>query len=233
MRSTHHLEHHLIGRVPWLRAAVLGANDGIVSMASLITGIAASNASHADIMIAGIAGIVAGAMSMAAGEYVSVSSQSDTEKADIAKEAKELETNPEYEFNELVSIYVERGLDRDLAQKVATQLVEKDALKAHLRDELGITDIAQARPMQAAITSALLFSLGAGLPVSVAFFAPIETIIVFITISSLFFLALLGGVAAFVGGASILKGVIRVSFWGALAMLATALVGRVFGAVVI
>lgn len=233
MRSTYHREHHLTSRIPWLRAAVLGANDGIISMASLITGIAASNASHPDILIAGVAGIVAGAMSMAAGEYVSVSSQSDTEQADIAKEIKELATNPEYEFNELVAIYVERGLDKDLAKKVAKQLVDKDALKAHLRDELGITEMAQARPIQAAITSALLFSLGAGLPVGVAFFAPVESIILLITISCLFFLALLGGIAAFMGGAPILKGVTRVTFWGALAMLTTALIGKIFGPAII
>ncbi|MCB0331134.1 MAG: VIT family protein [Bdellovibrionales bacterium] len=227
-----HQERHFAERIGWLRAAVLGANDGIVSTASLLTGVAAANAARSDILISGLAGLVAGAMSMAAGEYVSVSSQSDTEQADLAREKKELETDPEFELEELAGIYIERGLTVELATEVAKQLTAHDALGAHARDELGLTEIHTARPVQAALSSALTFAVGAALPLVVAWFSPEKSIISLVTVSSLAFLALLGGLAAKAGGSGILRGTLRVTIWGALAMAATALVGYLFGAVV-
>lgn len=224
-----HHELHKLERVGWLRAAVLGANDGILSTASLIVGVAASNSGHQAILLAGVAGLVAGAMSMAAGEYVSVSSQADTEKADLTMEHRELERNPRGETKELADIYIERGLDEDLAYKVAEQLMEKDALGSHARDELGISEIIAARPVQAAFTSAISFAVGAFLPLLVAIFAPLSAIVWFVSIASLLFLALLGAVAAKTGGASIWKGALRVTFWGAVAMALTATVGAIFG----
>ena len=224
-----HFERHRTDRIGWLRAAVLGANDGIVSTASLILGVAAADADHKAVLIAGVAGLVAGAMSMAAGEYVSVHSQADTEKADLEKEKHELATEPEAEMKELTGIYVHRGLDADLARKVAEQLTAKDALAAHARDELGISDAFSARPVQAALSSAASFAVGAALPLSVVLWLPESMLIWGVSLSSLFFLALLGGVAAKTGGASVLVGASRVCFWGALAMLLTSLVGSLFG----
>ena len=229
MRHPRHLENHRTHRIGWLRAAVLGANDGIVSTASLIVGVAASDASRASIWVAGVAGLVAGAMSMAAGEYVSVSSQSDTERADLEKERKELETDNKHEHEELAGIYVKRGLDPSLAKKVAEQLMAKDALGAHARDELGISETVTARPLQAALASAVTFAVGAGMPLVILAIAPAALLSVFVAGSSLFFLALLGGLAAYTGGAPLLTGVVRVTFWGALAMGATAIVGALFG----
>ncbi|MBL8090685.1 MAG: VIT family protein [Anaerolineales bacterium] len=222
-------EHHFSTRIGWLRAAVLGANDGIVSTASLVVGVAAASAVRGDVLLAGIAGMVAGAMSMAAGEYVSVSSQADTEKADLAREKKELEINDADERQELTEIYIERGLEPTLAKQVADQLMEHDALMAHARDELGLTEIHTARPFQAAWTSALSFALGAALPLLAVFLSPTNLIIPVVVISSLFFLAGMGMLAANTGGANIWKGALRVTFWGLLAMLATFLVGRLFG----
>ncbi len=222
-------EEHYGDRTGWLRAAVLGANDGIVSTASLIVGVAAANATRGDVLIAGLAGMVAGAMSMAAGEYVSVSSQADTEKNDLARERKELETQWPTEVQELTNIYVKRGLDKKLAGQVAQQLMKHDALGAHARDELGMSEMRNARPIQAALASAAAFAVGAILPVVLVLVVPEKKLIVFISISSLLFLALLGGLAAKVGGANILKGVARVTFWGALAMGITAAVGAIFG----
>lgn len=227
-----HNEAHRTHRIGWLRAAVLGANDGIVSTASLVIGVAAAQSNHEAIMIAGVAGLVAGAMSMAAGEYVSVHSQADTEKADIELERKHLEAEPEFELRELADIYERRGLDPDLAEKVAEQLMAHDALGAHVRDELGISDVMSARPLQAAAFSAISFSIGAALPLVVAWFSPTAFIIWPVAVSSLVFLTLLGGTAARAGGAGILVGATRVLFWGAMAMAATALVGRLFGTVV-
>ncbi|CAN5517608.1 VIT family protein [soil metagenome] len=227
-----HSERHRTHRVGWLRAAVLGANDGIVSTASLVIGVAASGAGHAAVMVAGVAGLVAGAMSMAAGEYVSVHSQADTESADLELERKELALNPKHELAELTQIYVERGLDADLAMDVARQLTANDALAAHARDELGITDALSARPIQAAVFSAVSFAVGAALPLGVAAISPPSALLSLVGVSSLIFLALLGGVAAQAGGAGILKGSLRVLFWGAIAMAATALVGRLFGTTV-
>lgn len=224
-----HHEKHKFQHIGWLRAAVLGANDGIVSTASLIVGVAASNAAREAILLAGVAGLVAGAMSMAAGEYVSVSSQSDTEKADLEMERRELERNPKGEMQELAEIYIERGLDEDLAQKVAEQLSAKDALAAHARDELGISETVAARPVQAALASAGSFAVGALLPMMVAVFAPISSLIWTVSIASLIFLALLGAVAAKTGGADPIRGALRVTFWSAGAMFLTALVGRIFG----
>jgi len=226
-----HRERHRTQRIGWLRAAVLGANDGIISTASLIVGVAAAHANHHDIIVAGIAGMVAGAMSMAAGEYVSVSSQADTEQADIARERKELAADPEHEHAELATIYEQRGLESALAQQVAQQLMAKDALAAHARDELGITEFASARPIQAAWTSALTFTVGAALPLLITVFVPVARLIPIVTLSSLACLALLGGVAAKTGGARILFGAARVTFWGALAMALTAGVGALFGTV--
>lgn len=223
-----HSEKHRTDRIGWLRAAVLGANDGIVSTASLIVGVAAAEASRGSVLIAGVAGLVAGAMSMAAGEYVSVSSQSDTENADLARERKELETTPEAELAELASIYVSRGLDKALADQVAVQLTAHDALGAHARDELGISELTTARPIQAALASAASFAVGAMLPLLATFLTPIEAIPWSVSILSLFFLASLGGLSAAMGGAPVAKAVIRITFWGALAMAATAGIGMFF-----
>jgi len=224
-----HTEQHLVSRIGWLRAAVLGANDGIVSTASLILGVAASGADRPAILVAGVAGLVAGAMSMAAGEYVSVSSQSDTERADLAREKAELETQPDFELDELAGLYVARGVEPDVARVVAGQLMARDALGAHARDELGISEITTAKPIQAALTSALTFAMGAALPLVVAILVPAGAIVVAVSLASLLFLALLGGVGARVGGAPIGKAVARVTFWGAIAMALTAGVGAVFG----
>ena len=225
-----HLEVHRTHRIGWLRAAVLGANDGLVSTASLIVGVAAAESGRGGILVAGIAGLVAGAMSMAAGEYVSVSSQADTESADLDRERDELATDGGREHAELRDIYVKRGLDSALADKVAAQLMAKDALGAHARDELGISDILSARPVQAAMASAMTFAVGAALPLLVVLLAPASTLIWSVSVSSLFFLALLGALAARVGGSPVWKSVARVTFWGALAMAVTAGVGALFGA---
>lgn len=229
--TTPNVERHYADRIGWLRAAVLGANDGIVSTASLIVGVAAAQATHSSIIISGIAGLVAGAMSMAAGEYVSVSSQADTEKADLDRERIELANNQDFEHKELASIYVKRGLDPQLASQVAEQLMAHDALSAHARDELGLTDTHTARPIQAALASAATFAVGAALPLLVAFISPIANIIILVAISSLIFLALMGALAARVGGANMAIGALRVAFWGALAMGITALIGSLFGTV--
>ncbi len=228
---THH-EVHKVHRVGWLRAAVLGANDGIVSTASLIIGVAAASTPQSGILLAGMAGLVAGAMSMAAGEYVSVSSQADTEAADLEIEKKSLEDNFESEKEELAAIYEGRGLDAGLAYQVADQLMEHDALGAHARDEIGISHVSTAQPVQAAIYSAITFTVGAAFPLLVAWFVPRDRIILFVSALSLIFLATLGGLAARAGGASIAVGAFRVSFWGALAMAITAGVGKIFGVVV-
>ena len=225
-----HVESHRTQHIGWLRAAVLGANDGIVSTASLIVGVAASSATYGGVIVAGVAGLVAGAMSMAAGEYVSVSSQSDTEQADIAREREELASDGAREHAELAKIYVERGLDPDLAQNVAAQLMAKDALGAHTRDELGISEVASANPLQAAFTSALSFTVGAALPLLTAVVAQGQHLSWIVSATSLVFLAILGGLAASTGGASVMRGVVRVTFWGALAMAITAGVGMAFGA---
>lgn len=227
---THH-EIHRSHRVGWLRAAVLGANDGIVSTASLIIGIAAANSTQENILLAGVAGLVAGAMSMAAGEYVSVSSQSDTENADLALEKTSLENNYEFEKVELAKIYEGRGLEHDLAKQVAEQLMDHDALGAHARDEIGISESVSAQPVQAAFSSAGTFTIGAALPLIVAWAIPGPQLIPLVAVSSLVFLALLGGLAARTGGAPTTVGAIRVTFWGALAMGLTAAVGRVFGVI--
>jgi len=224
-----HLERHFAERIGWLRAAVLGANDGIVSTASLVVGVAAANAPRSGVLVAGVAGLVAGAMSMAAGEYVSVSSQADTEKADLARERAELETDVEAERAELASIYVGRGLEPGLARQVADQLMAHDALGAHARDELGLTEIHAARPLQAAFASALTFAVGAAMPLLLAVFAPQPALIPAVAVGSLAFLALLGALAARTGGANVALGAGRVTLWGALAMAATAAVGAVFG----
>jgi VIT1/CCC1 family predicted Fe2+/Mn2+ transporter len=224
-----HRESHLVQRIGWLRAAVLGANDGIVSTASLIVGVAAAAAPRSEVLIAGVAGLVAGAMSMAAGEYVSVSSQSDTEKADLARERKELSEQIELEREELAHIYVERGVDLELARQVASQLMEKDALTAHARDELGISEIASARPVQAALTSAATFAAGAALLLLVVGIAPRDAIIPIVSAASLGCLALLGAIGAKAGGAGVLRAAVRVTFWGALALALTAGVGKIFG----
>jgi Uncharacterized membrane protein len=227
-----HPEQHLVERIGWLRAAVLGANDGIVSTASLIVGVASAAAKSSDVLVAGVAGLVAGAMSMAAGEYVSVSSQSDTEQADLARERKELAENIGFEREELANLYIQRGIDHELALKVADQLMAKDALGAHARDELGISEITTARPIQAALTSAVTFSVGAALPIAVVLFAPTDKLILSVSIASLVFLGALGWVGAKAGGADPLKAMFRVVFWGALAMALTAGVGSVFGTAV-
>ena len=229
---SHHHETHRTHRIGWLRAAVLGANDGIVSTASLIVGIAASHAAHNDIVLAGVAGLVAGAVSMAAGEYVSVSSQADTEQADLSRERRELDENIEHEQKELKAIYVARGLDPVLAEQVAEQLMNHDALGAHARDELSISATGTARPIQAALTSATTFAIGAVLPLLIVLFAPEPNLIVFVSSSALLFLALLGILAAYTGGSSIIKSTFRVTFWGALAMGLTAGAGAIFGTVV-
>ncbi len=225
-----HREVHLVARIGWLRAAVLGANDGIVSTASLIVGVAAANASQNSILITGVAGLVAGAMSMAAGEYVSVSSQADTEKADRAREATELAATPEAELEELVRIYQQRGLERALAEQVARQLTARDALGTHLRDELGLSETTAARPVQAALSSACSFAVGAAMPLSMVFLVSGPTLIPAVAIASLIFLAVLGIVGARAGGANIWRATLRVTFWGAMAFALTAGIGRLFGA---
>ena len=227
-----HRENHLVQRIGWLRAAVLGANDGIVSTASLIVGVAAASTAPGDVLIAGVAGLVAGAMSMAAGEYVSVSSQADTEKADLAREGAELAASPEFERDELTEIYVGRGVEPELARRVAEQLMAKGALAAHARDELGISDTTTARPLQAALTSAVTFAVGAALPLLMVVLAPAEWLAVAVSAASLVFLALLGAIGARAGGADIWRATVRVTFWGALAMALTAGIGRLFGTVV-
>ncbi len=227
-----HNEMHRSHRVGWLRAAVLGANDGIVSTSSLVIGVAAAASGHEAVMLAGVAGLFAGALSMAAGEYVSVYSQADTEKADIELEKKHLEAEPEFELRELAAIYEGRGLTPKLASEVAEQLMAHDALGAHTRDELGISEMTTARPLQAAIFSAAAFSVGAALPLVVTWFTPFAVMIWAVAVSSLVFLAVLGAVAAKAGGAGMLKGSVRVLFWGAIAMAVTAGVGKLFGAVV-
>ncbi|MFM8269092.1 MAG: VIT family protein [Pseudomonadota bacterium] len=227
-----HSESHRAERIGWLRAAVLGANDGIVSTASLIVGVAAAKSDRTEIIISGIAGLVAGALSMAAGEYVSVSSQADTEKADLAREKHELATNPDFETEELAQIYVGRGLKPELAHQVAVQLMEKDALKSHARDELQITDMGAAKPIQAAFASAVTFTIGAILPLLIVLVVDKTQVIPFVSVSSIGFLVLLGMVSARAGGAKLMKAALRVGFWGAFAMGATALIGKLFGTVV-
>lgn len=224
-----HLERHRTAHIGWLRAAVLGANDGLISTASLVVGVAASGAGRASVLVAGVAGLVAGAMSMAAGEYVSVSSQADTESADLARERHELATAPDAEKEELVGIYEARGLSPALARQVADQLMERDALAAHARDELGLSAATAARPIQAALASAVAFAVGAALPVVVATIAPTAWLTRLVTASALLLLTVLGAVAARVGGAAMGRGALRVAFWGALAMAASAGVGRLFG----
>jgi VIT1/CCC1 family predicted Fe2+/Mn2+ transporter len=231
-RLRQHSENHLIGRIGWLRAAVLGANDGIISTASLIVGVAAAAATRNDVLIAGVAGLVAGAMSMAAGEYVSVSSQSDTEQADLARERKELSDSPQFELDELTEIYVQRGVEKSLAQEVAQQLMAKDALTAHARDELGISEITTARPVQAALASAAMFSIGAAMPLVMVIVSPVNALVPIVSGASLAFLALLGAIGARAGGANILRATVRVTFWGALALLFTAGIGKLFGTVI-
>lgn len=231
-RLRSHPEYHLVDRIGWLRAAVLGANDGIISTASLIVGVAAAAATRNDVLIAGIAGLVAGAMSMAAGEYVSVSSQSDTEQADLARERKELDENPAFERDELAEIYVKRGVDKSLALQVAEQLMAKDALTAHARDELGISEISVARPVQAALASAAMFSVGAAMPLLMVVVSPSNALVPIVSGASLAFLAVLGVIGAKAGGANILRATIRVTFWGAFALALTAGIGRLFGTVV-
>jgi VIT1/CCC1 family predicted Fe2+/Mn2+ transporter len=227
-----HPERHFSQRIGWLRAAVLGANDGIVSTASLVMGVAAADGAPGNVLIAGVAGLVAGAMSMAAGEYVSVSSQADTEKADLDRERRELAANPEFERRELARIYVKRGLDESLARQVAEQLMEHDPLGAHARDELGLSATHTARPVQAALASAATFAVGAALPLLAVVIAPPTLTMPSVAGSSLFFLALLGCVAARAGGANMIVSAVRVTFWGTLAMALTAGVGSLFGAVV-
>lgn len=227
-----HRENHLVQRIGWLRAAVLGANDGIVSTASLIVGVAAAATTPDDVLIAGVAGLVAGAMSMAAGEYVSVSSQADTEKADLARERAELAASPEFERDELTEIYVGRGVEPELARRVAEQLMARGALAAHARDELGISDTTAARPLQAALTSAATFAVGAAMPLLMVVLAPAAWLVVAVSVASLVFLAFLGAIGARAGGADIWRATVRVTFWGALAMALTAGIGRLFGTVV-
>lgn len=227
-----HLEKHRTDRIGWLRAAVLGANDGIVSTASLVVGVAAANTADSEILVAGVAGLVAGAMSMAAGEFVSVSSQADTERADLERERKELATDNEFEHEELAAIYVKRGLDAELAKQVASQLMAHDALTAHARDELGISDMTTARPIQAAFASAATFAVGAAMPLLVVLATPHAALIPVVITTSVVFLALLGGFGAYAGGAPVVKAALRVTFWGALAMALTAVVGALFGSAV-
>src|ERR1700726_3069399 len=224
-------ERHRTGRIGWLRAAVLGANDGILSTSSLVLGVAATHATHSNVLVAGVAGLVAGAMSMAAGEYVSVHSQADTEQADLNLERSELKADDKGEHKELAAIYVARGLDPSLAKQVAQQLMAHDALGAHARDELGISETLRARPIQAALASAGSFAVGAAMPLLVTAMAPVAALIVFVSGTSLLFLAVLGGLAARAGGAGVTVGAIRVTFWGALAMALTAGVGALFGTV--
>jgi VIT1/CCC1 family predicted Fe2+/Mn2+ transporter len=230
--SRMHVERHWIARIGWLRAAVLGANDGLISTASLIVGVAAASADKSGVIVAGVASLAAGAMSMAAGEYVSVSSQSDTEKADLAREAAELEADPAAEHLELEALYRARGVEPDTAREVARQLMAHDALAAHARDELGISDFTTARPIQAALTSAATFAAGAAVPLLVAVFAPRAGLLIWVVGAALIGLMALGALGARAGGADILRSVVRVTFWGALAMAVTAGIGRIFGAVV-
>lgn len=232
MPRTLHLERHRTDRIGWLRAAVLGANDGIVSTASLIVGVAAADAAQSEMLVAGVAGLVAGAMSMAAGEYVSVSSQADTEQSDVARERDELATQPEFERRELASIYVSRGLTPELATEVAEQLMKHDALGAHARDELGVSETVTARPVQAGVTSAGSFAAGAVLPLVTMLVAPAPYVVAVVAGTSLLSLTALGAVSARIGGAPVLRASMRVAFWGALAMAVTAAVGKLFGTVV-
>ncbi|MFZ5729324.1 VIT1/CCC1 transporter family protein [Propylenella binzhouense] len=229
MSRLSHSEIHMVHRIGWLRAAVLGANDGLVSTSSLVVGVAAAGSGRTEVLIAGLAGLVAGAMSMAAGEYVSVSSQTDAEKADVARETRELAETPEAELEELTRIYVGRGLDRDLAERVAVQLTERDALGTHARDELGISETVTAHPIQAAVVSALTFAVGAVVPLIVALLSPPAQITLVVAASTIVGLAVLGGLGASAGGAGIVRGAARVTVWGALAMAATAVVGMIFG----
>lgn len=229
MRS-HHIETHRAHRIGWLRASVLGANDGVVSVASLVVGIAASGAAQQTILLTGVAGLVAGAMSMAAGEYVSVQSQADTEEADLHRERAELAADPAHELDELAAIYVTRGLDEPLAYQVAVKLMEVDPIAAHARDELGITDNLRAKPIQAALASAAAFAVGAVFPIAAVMLSPTAWVSQIATITTLVVLAVLGAMAAYAGGAPMVKGAVRVIFWGALAMAITAGVGRLFGA---
>ena len=231
--SKFHPERHQVQRIGWLRAAVLGANDGIVSTASLIVGVAAAASAKSVILLAGVAGLVAGAMSMAAGEYVSVSSQADTEAADLTRERAELTSNPDFEHRELAAIYLKRGLDEETADKVATQLMAHDALAAHARDELSITHITTARPIQAALTSAVTFTTGAALPLIAAWLSPVgQSMIVSVSAASLLFLAMLGAIGARTGDAPVLRATLRVAFWGAAAMAVTAGIGKLVGTAV-
>ena len=232
MARTRHRESHHTDRIGWLRAAVLGANDGIVSTASLMIGVAAGHGDRSALLVAGVAGLVAGAMSMAAGEYVSVSSQSDTEQADLARERAELEAQPVHEHQELTAIYVKRGLSADLAAKVARQLMDHDALGAHARDELGISVTMRANPIQAAWTSAASFAAGAALPLLAAVVSPVTQLVPVVAVSSLLVLTALGALAARTGGAPVLRASLRVGFWGAMAMAITAGVGALFGTIV-
>ena len=225
-------ERHYSSRIGWLRAAVLGANDGIVSTASLVIGVAAANAARGEVLLAGMAGLVAGAMSMAAGEYVSVCSQADTEKADLARERLELETDYDSEVAELAAIYESRGLEQSIARQVSEKLMAHDALAAHARDELGLSEVHSARPIQASLASASTFAVGAALPLVLAWLSPTASMVPIVAGSSLILLAILGGLAASAGGARVFVGAARVTFWGVLAMAATAIVGRLFGAVV-
>ena len=227
-----HAEYHLVSRIGWMRAAVLGANDGIISTTSLIVGVAAAATSQHEVLIAGVAGLVAGAMSMAAGEYVSVSSQADTEKADLGRETRELAESPAMEKEELAQIYVARGLTPDLAREVAGQMMAHDALGAHARDELGISEITTARPVQAALTSALTFALGAAMPIIVAIVAPLASLPLAVSGASVLFLMGLGALGARAGRADVMRSVMRVTVWGVAAMAATALIGRLFGTAV-
>jgi VIT1/CCC1 family predicted Fe2+/Mn2+ transporter len=229
--SAHNKERHRIGRIGWLRAGVLGANDGILSTSSLLLGVAAAHASHSNVLVAGVAGLVAGAMSMAAGEYVSVQSQADTEQAELKVERAELKADDVGEHKELMAIYVSRGLDPSLAKQVARQLMAHDAIGAHARDELGISETLRARPIQAALASAGSFAVGAAMPLVVTALAPVAALIPLVSGTSLAFLALLGGLAARAGGAGVTMGAIRVTFWGALAMVLTAGIGALFGTV--
>jgi len=227
-----HIERHRTAHIGWLRAAVLGANDGLISTASLIVGVAAAGTARAAILVAGVAGLVAGAMSMAAGEYVSVSSQADTEAADLARERREIAADPDAERAELAAIYESRGLAPDLAHEVATQLMARDAIGAHAREELGLSELTTARPLQAALSSAASFAAGAALPVLVSAFVPASYLTQAVIGTALVLLIALGALAARVGGASLTRGALRVAFWGALAMAASALIGRVFGTIV-
>ena len=227
-----HAENHLVSRIGWLRAAVLGANDGIISTASLIVGVASAHAAQSEVLLTGVAGLVAGAMSMAAGEYVSVSSQSDTEKADLARERLELATDPVFELEELAQVYVARGVELGVARDVARQLMKKDALGAHARDELGISEITTARPIQAAMASAATFTVGAAAPLLLVLVAPTAYLVPTVFAGALLFLCLLGAIGARAGGAGLLRPTLRVAFWGALAMGLTAGIGAVFGKVV-